>query len=181
MACRRVAVSLRGPGQSPVLPFACCVGSLRSDGRCGRCALWRGFRVGGAQWLAHWGLCRLLRGSFSGPCCALPSAFRSPTACLTVSVGTRSSLRMLRLRPVLLLVSLAPPKKNMTTARGRFSSFQRGGGGAGCIRREGTSEVVPEAVGQAVGGGCQSGWGRVLSVANDIEPGTCRQGDSGWA
>ena len=32
---RRVAVSLRGPGQSPVLPFVCCVGSLRSDGRCG--------------------------------------------------------------------------------------------------------------------------------------------------
>ena len=26
---RRVAVSLRGPGQSPILPFACCVGSLR--------------------------------------------------------------------------------------------------------------------------------------------------------
>ena len=26
---RRVAVSLRGPGQSPVLPSACCVGSLR--------------------------------------------------------------------------------------------------------------------------------------------------------
>ena len=25
---RRVAVSLRGPGQSPVLPFACCIGSL---------------------------------------------------------------------------------------------------------------------------------------------------------
>ena len=24
---RRVVVSLRGPGQSPVLPFACCVGS----------------------------------------------------------------------------------------------------------------------------------------------------------
>ena len=33
---RRVVVSLRGPGQSPVLPFACCVGSLRSVGRCGR-------------------------------------------------------------------------------------------------------------------------------------------------
>ena len=31
---RRVVVSLRGPGQSPVLPFACCVGSLLSVGRC---------------------------------------------------------------------------------------------------------------------------------------------------
>ena len=50
----------------------------------------------------------------------------------------------------------------------------------GCIRREGTSEVAPEAVRQAVGGGCQSGWGRLLSVTNAIEGGTCRQGDSGW-
>ena len=45
---RRVAVSLRGPGQSPVLPFACCVGSLRSVGRCGRCSCWCRFRVRGA-------------------------------------------------------------------------------------------------------------------------------------
>ena len=36
----------------------------------------------------------------------------------------------------------------------------RGGGvRQGCIRREGTSEAAPEAVRQAVGGGCQSGWG----------------------
>ena len=73
------------------------------------------------------------------------------------------------------------------------SPFEGGGGGApilhsfgwgvgqGCIRREGGSEVAPEAVGQAVGGGCQSGWGRVLSVTNAIEAGTWRQGDSGWA
>ena len=45
----RVAVSLRGPGQSPVLPFACCVGSLRSVGRCGLCSCWCCFRVRGAQ------------------------------------------------------------------------------------------------------------------------------------
>ena len=51
----------------------------------------------------------------------------------------------------------------------------------GCIRREGTSEVVPEAVRQAVGGGCQIGWGRLLSVTNVVEAGACRQGDSGWA
>ena len=31
----------------------------------------------------------------------------------------------------------------------------------GCIRREGASEAAPEAVRQAVGGGCQSGWGTV--------------------
>ena len=39
----------------------------------------------------------------------------------------------------------------------------------GCIRREGTSEAAPEAGNQAVGGGCQSGWVRVLSVTNAID------------
>ena len=51
----------------------------------------------------------------------------------------------------------------------------------GCSRREGASEVAPEAVRQAVGGGCQSGWGRLLSVTDAVEAGTWRQGDSGWA
>ena len=51
---------------------------------------------------------------------------------------------------------------------------------AGMHRREGTSEAASEAVRQAVGGGCQSGWGRLLSVTNAIETGTCRQGDGGW-
>ena len=46
---RPVVVSLRGPGRSPVLPFACCVGSLRSVGRCGRCSCRCRFRVRGAQ------------------------------------------------------------------------------------------------------------------------------------
>ena len=35
---RRVVAPLRGPGQSPVLPFECFVGSLRSVGCCGRCS-----------------------------------------------------------------------------------------------------------------------------------------------
>ena len=48
---------------------------------------------------------------------------------------------------------------------------------SGCIRREGTSEAVR----QAVGGGCESGWGRLLSVTNAIEAGTWHQEDSGWA
>ena len=48
VTCRRVAAPLRGPGQSPVLPFACCVGSLRSVGRCGRCSCWCRFRFCGA-------------------------------------------------------------------------------------------------------------------------------------
>ena len=43
---RLVVAPLRGPGRSPVLPFACCVGSLRSVGRCGRCSCWcRGLGV----------------------------------------------------------------------------------------------------------------------------------------
>ena len=58
---RRVAVSLRGPGQSPVLPSACCVGSLRSVGRCGRCSCWCRSR-GSVP-----GLCWSLRGSFDAP------------------------------------------------------------------------------------------------------------------
>ena len=37
---RQVAVSSRCPGQSPVLPFACCVGSLCSDRRFGLCSYW---------------------------------------------------------------------------------------------------------------------------------------------
>ena len=51
----------------------------------------------------------------------------------------------------------------------------------GCVRREGTSEADPAAVRQAVGGGCPSDCGRLLSVTNAIEPGTWRQGDRGWA
>ena len=49
------------------------------------------------------------------------------------------------------------------------------------IGRERTSEAAPGAGRQAVEGGCQSGWGRLLSVTTAIEPGTWRQGDSGWA
>ena len=58
---RRVVVPLQGPGRSPVLPFACCVGSLCSVGRCGRCSCWCRFRVHGAQSLVYRGLCWLLR------------------------------------------------------------------------------------------------------------------------
>ena len=40
---------------------------------------------------------------------------------------------------------------------------------------EGAAEAAPEAVKQAVGGYCQSGWGRLLSVTNAIEAGTWRR------
>ena len=53
--------------------------------------------------------------------------------------------------------------------------------GHGCIRREGASEVALEAVRPVVGGRCQCGGGRLLSVTNAIEAGPCRQGDCGWA
>ena len=46
---RLVVAPLRGPGRSPVLPFACCVGSLLSVGRCGWCSCWCRFLVRGAQ------------------------------------------------------------------------------------------------------------------------------------
>ena len=54
VTARQVAVSLRGPGQSPILPFACCVASILSDGRCGWCSLRCRFRISGAQYGAHW-------------------------------------------------------------------------------------------------------------------------------
>ena len=46
---RLVVAPLQCPGRSPVRPFACCVGSLRSVGRCGRCSCWCRFRIRGAQ------------------------------------------------------------------------------------------------------------------------------------
>ena len=45
----------------------------------------------------------------------------------------------------------------------------------GRIRREGASEAATEAVRRAVGGGCRSGWRRLLSVTNAIEAGTWRE------
>ena len=72
----RVAVSLRGPGQSPVLPFACCVGSLRSVGRCGRCSRWCRCRVRGAQcWCAG---AALVAAGCAVCASAAPSSWRPP-------------------------------------------------------------------------------------------------------
>ena len=61
-------------------------------------------------------------------------------------------------------VPMQPPTRGFST---------HGGGGLpqrlpkaegveqGCIRRAGTAEAAPEAARQAVGGDCQSGWGRL--------------------
>ena len=81
---RPVVVSLRGPGQSPVLPFACCVGSLRSVGRCGRCSCWCRFRVHGAQWLVCWGCAEcgmVCRFSVSPPLAHCPRLSPCPCPC----------------------------------------------------------------------------------------------------
>ena len=43
-----------GPWTVTVLPFACCVGSLLSVSRCGRCSCWCRFCVCGAKWLMCW-------------------------------------------------------------------------------------------------------------------------------
>ena len=101
---RRVTVSLRGPGQSPVLPFACCVGSLPFVGCSSLCSCWcccrvrrgpslvywgcagRGKRrlcVSGAQLSAYRGCAGCCGGSFDGFCCPHSSAQRSSTTCLT--------------------------------------------------------------------------------------------------
>ena len=52
---RLVVVSLRGPGQSPVLPFACCIGSLSFVGRCSLCPCWCCFFLCGAHKLVYRG------------------------------------------------------------------------------------------------------------------------------
>ena len=44
------------------------------------------------------------------------------------------------------------------------------GDGQGCSRRQGTSEAAPEAVRQAVGGGCQSGWGGYCRLQMPLKP-----------
>ena len=74
----------------------------------------------------------------------------------------------------------AAPARPGTTER-LSSKGEGGGGGQGCIRRGRISKAAEEAGRQAVGGSCQSGWGRLLSVTNATEAGTWRQGDSGWA
>ena len=63
-----------------------------------------------------------------------------------------------------------------------------GGGGGGTTVDEAQSGMHKKGrdlrggprSGYAVGGGCPSGWGRLLSVTHAIEAGTLRQGDSGW-
>ena len=85
MTVRRVAVPLRGPGQSPVLPSACWVGSLRSVGRCSG---WCRFRVrgagqGGKATEPH-GAARQSHGAGAQPRCRARGNPRQPPACVSV-------------------------------------------------------------------------------------------------
>ena len=73
------------------------------------------------------------------------------------------------------------PRVPLTSRSGHLSLSGGRGGGLGGIRREGASEVALQAIRKGVGGGCQSGWVRLLSVTNAMKVGTCRQGDGGWA
>ena len=70
--------------------------------------------------------------------------------------------------------SLAPVPKAPCGTRCRARALRSGWA-------TGASEAAPAAVRQAVGGGCRSGWGQLLSVTNAIEAGTCRLGDTSWA
>ena len=77
--------------------------------------------------------------------------------------------------------AIATPLSTETPPQSPPRTFPCSHPGKGCIRRKGASGVALEAVRQAVGGGFQSGWGRLLSATNAIEAGTWRQGDNGWA
>ena len=98
--------------------------------------------------------CVLLQG-----CCELVGV--QPTGCLRVALLVRERS----------LWSFTPLTSHFPSCGLCRSPFVRTchSRGQGCIRREGASEAEREAVRQAVGGGCQSGWGRLLSVTNATE------------
>eukprot|EP00670_Eutreptiella_braarudii_P006072 CAMPEP_0174285768 /NCGR_PEP_ID=MMETSP0809-20121228/9707_1 /TAXON_ID=73025 ORGANISM="Eutreptiella gymnastica-like, Strain CCMP1594" /NCGR_SAMPLE_ID=MMETSP0809 /ASSEMBLY_ACC=CAM_ASM_000658 /LENGTH=226 /DNA_ID=CAMNT_0015381625 /DNA_START=34 /DNA_END=712 /DNA_ORIENTATION=+ len=56
-----------------------------------------------------------------------------------------------------------PPIHRMGEGQAVQEVGKDGGQPKGALEGKGTSEAATEAVGQAVGGGCQSGWGRLLS------------------
>ena len=73
-------------------------------------------------------------------------------------------------------------QEHMVFSKATGEVSDRGTAGKCCFCPwERASEAAPEAVRQAVGEGCQSGWGRLLSVTNSIQAGAWRQRDSGWA
>ena len=93
---RLVVAPFRGPGQSPALPFACCVRSLRPVlllvsfprsrspvvGVLGLCWMWHGVPFTRQRRPVR--MCWLLAGSFD--CCCHPraSVHRPSVACLAV-------------------------------------------------------------------------------------------------
>ena len=79
--------------------------------------------------------------------------------------------------PVPVPLTLCPPEGSEGLAR----AMPYGAPGPRPGHHVPTRSHAPEAVRQAVGGGCRSGWGRLLSVTNATQAGIWRQGDSGWA
>ena len=111
-----------------------------------------------------WG-CRVSLGLPVSGCCAAPLSLTALRVCVALLWWALIDMR-------------SPKQRNAAVCKLQV------GYGQGCSRTEGTSEAAPEAVRQAVGGGCQSGWGRLPSVTNAIEAGTCHQGHwlgIGWA
>ena len=147
--------SFTGPGQSPVLPFACCVGSLCSVGRCGRCSCWCRFRVRGAQWFGVPGLCWMWRDvpfarqrrpvigvlrmcwllprSFDCFCCPRASVDR-PSPCQNGACDTNSSIDGQNKRKLKARQMQKKCEKNSKDAKNdRLLEIQKKGGESICI------------------------------------------------
>ena len=137
--------------QFPCQTLVACLAAATSAGVVTRSSVQRGFRrIWGGQVLSH--RVRLLQGR---PSCTRAPLIARPTriSCAPQrndddprGAGRRVQLLVPR---VLLGRACVPPGVPLPRA------WQ------GCVRREGTSGAAPEAVRQAVGGGCQSGWGAV--------------------
>ena len=56
-----------------------------------------------------------------------------------------------------------------------------GGGGRGAFKAKGPQRWPQKRFGRRLEEVAEAVGGRLLSVTNAIEAGTCRQGDSGWA
>ena len=144
----------------------------------------RGVAGDAAGWVVGWGGASCRSRSRPGHCSPPSHEAEHPDCAAAVSpaLGHR-------------LVAPPPPPPNMGGLRGQkqvrvprppisglhLSPEERFSTCGSVGAREGTSEAAPEAIRSAVGGGCQSGRGRLLSVTNAVEAGTWRLRDRGWA
>ena len=119
-------------------------------------------------------------GWLSGRCCAALGAGSAPPMGTCLQGGARGGRRPTKHAGSTATSQAAARAPALGAQPHAAGLVDEGGGGTG-MHRKGTDLTGGEAVRQAVGGGCQSGSRRLLSVTNPIEAGTCRQGDSGWA